>query len=522
MANSLLSTPAAALLAVALCGAPLLAQDATQPEPASNAADTVAAPQPDAAETATTTSTPGVRIVRLSQVNGEVQLDRQTGRGFEAAFPNLPIIQGGRLRTGDGVAEVEFEDNSSLRLTPNSLVEFPVLAARPDGTRASTIHVAAGAVYVSLTKSKDSSVNITFGKETLALGPSAHIELAVNGTQPRLDVLDGTVQAVNGATTITVGKKKALLFDPANATAPTLLSKNEKGPYDAWDKQAVQYHSRLAPTNGNYGATPYAYGLADMNYYGSFASMGGCGMMWRPYLVSANWSPYSNGLWAWYPSAGYSWVSPYPWGWTAFHSGSWNLCNGSWGWQPNGGWNGLQNTAAVNGRGWPKHLRPPVHTHPLSPTIVAVNEKPLVASRLNKDSFVFRKDSAGLGVPRSTFGKLGHISNNVAQHGSIERPVYIPSSAGGGQNEHAASTALGHGATASHTTPTGSHSTAINSRSSASSGGRAGQAVSTGSFGGSHASGGSVGGGSMGGASMGGSAGASAGGGSHGSAGGHH
>jgi hypothetical protein len=525
MANSLFSTPAAAFLAVALCGAPLLAQEATQPEPPSTPAET-ASSQPDAATTATqATTNPGVRIVRLSQVNGEVQLDRQTGRGFEAAFPNLPIVQGGRLRTGEGVAEVEFEDNSSLRLTPNSLVEFPVLAARPDGTRTSTIHVAAGAVYVSLTKSKDSSVNVTFGKETLALGPSAHIELALNGTQPRLDVLDGAVQAVNGATTTTVGKKKALLFDAANSTAPTLLSKNEKGPYDAWDKNAVEYHKRLAPTNGNYGSTPYAYGLADMNYYGGFASMGGgCGSMWRPYLVSANWSPYSNGLWAWYPSAGYSWVSPYPWGWTAFHSGSWNLCNGSWGWQPNGGWNGLRNasTPAVNRPGWPKHLRPPVHTHPLSPTIVAVNEKPLVVSRLNKDSFVFRQGSAGLGVPRGTFGKLGHISNNVAQHGSMERPVYIPSSSGAGQNEHVASTALGHGVTASHTAPAGSHSTAINSRSSASPGGGGGggrmgggQAVSTGSFGGARA-GGSMGGGSPGGG-MGGSPA-----GSHGSAGGHH
>ncbi|HTF65028.1 MAG TPA: hypothetical protein VK638_20310, partial [Edaphobacter sp.] len=135
--------------------------------------------------------------------------------------------------------------------------------------------------------------------------------------------------------------------------------------------------------------------------------------------------------------------------------------------------------------------------------------------------FVFRKDSAGLGVPRGTFGKLGHISNNVAQHGSAERPAYITSSLGGGQNEHVASTAVGHGTTASHTAPTSSHSTAINSHSSASSGGGhvgGGQAVSTGSFGGSHAAGGSMGG-SMGSGSMGGGA---AGGGSHGSAGGHH
>jgi hypothetical protein len=463
-----------------------------------------------------------VRIVRLSQVNGEVQLDRQTGRGFEAAFANLPIIQGGRLRTGNGVAEVEFEDNSSLRLTPNSLVEFPVLSAGHDGTRASTVHVVEGAIYVSMTKSKDSNVNVTFGKETLALGPSAHIELALNGQQPRLDVLDGSVQATNGANTTTVERKKALLFDPANATAPTLLSKNEKGPYDAWDKQAVEYHSRLAPTGSSYASTPYAYGLADMNYYGGFASMGGgCGSMWRPYLASANWSPYSNGLWAYYPSAGYSWVSPYPWGWTAFHSGSWNLCNGSWGWQPGSQWNGLQNIAAVNRPGAPSRLRPPVHTHPLSPTIVAVNEKPLVASQLNdKDAFVFRKDSAGLGVPRNTFGKLNHISNNVAQHGSAERPVYFASSPSAQQNEHGAATAVGHGTTASHTTPAGSHS-AIDMRSSSSGGGgrvSGGQATSTGSFGGSHASGGSIGGSSMGGASMG----AAGGGGSHGSAGGHH
>ena len=98
--------------------------------------------------------------MRLSQVIGEgVQLDRQTGRGFEAAFANLPITQGGVLRTGNGVAEVEFEDNSSLRLTPQSIVAFPVLSLGPDGTRSSTVHVLKGAVYASLTKSKQNNVS---------------------------------------------------------------------------------------------------------------------------------------------------------------------------------------------------------------------------------------------------------------------------------------------------------------------------------------------------------------------------
>ena len=35
-----------------------------------------------------------VRIVRLSQVDGDVQADRNTGQGFEKAFLNMPVTQG--------------------------------------------------------------------------------------------------------------------------------------------------------------------------------------------------------------------------------------------------------------------------------------------------------------------------------------------------------------------------------------------------------------------------------------------
>ena len=68
-----------------------------------------------------------IRIVRLSEVKGEVQLDRNIGRDFEPAIANMPIVEDSRLQTATGVAEVEFEDNSTLRLAPDSLVEFPRL-----------------------------------------------------------------------------------------------------------------------------------------------------------------------------------------------------------------------------------------------------------------------------------------------------------------------------------------------------------------------------------------------------------
>ena len=71
------------------------------------------------------------RIVRLSDVQGSVQIDKNTGMGFENAFLNLPVTQGTQLRTRDrGRAEIEFEDGSTLRLAPNTTVR--VQHARPE------------------------------------------------------------------------------------------------------------------------------------------------------------------------------------------------------------------------------------------------------------------------------------------------------------------------------------------------------------------------------------------------------
>ena len=75
-----------------------------------------------------------VRIVRLSDVKGTVQIDKNSGLGFENAFANLPITQGTQLRTRDnGRAEVEFEDGSTLRIIPNTTVEFDRLGLSDDG-----------------------------------------------------------------------------------------------------------------------------------------------------------------------------------------------------------------------------------------------------------------------------------------------------------------------------------------------------------------------------------------------------
>jgi hypothetical protein len=411
-----------------------VAQESTTAGDAAVSTDNTSGAQPSAA-------VPGhskIRIVRLSEVKGEVQLDRQTGKGFENAMANLPVIEGERLKTGDGVAEIEFEDNSTVRVAQNSLVEFPRLELLPTGAKASSINVVQGMVYVSLVNTKGNEFTVNVGQNKINLPPDSHIRLQLTAGQASMAVLhgDATIQQPSGLST--VGKDKTMTFSLAGESQPVIAKSVTQQPLDSWDHDAVQYHKSFANAS-SYGNSPYSYGINDMNYYGSFSS--GCGgSLWRPYFASASWNPYGSGAWAYYPTAGYSWVSPYPWGWTPYHYGSWAFCQGvGWGWQPGGIWMGLANNSFASSPGSTGRPRPPVHAPVAAQsTLVPVNMKAVPASGLgDHDTFVFRKDSAGMGIPRNSLGKLNSFSHQAVQHGAASTNVYYGGAGGAQRGEGA-------------------------------------------------------------------------------------
>jgi hypothetical protein len=388
--------------------------------------------QADDTASASTAGVSKIRVVRLSEVKGAVEMDRANGRGFEPAMANMPVVEKTRLRTAQGVAEVEFEDNSSLRLAPDTEIEFPQLERMATGATISLVQVLKGTVYASMVKTKANDFNLLFGAQKLALPASAHVRLHVGDNAAEMAVLDGSVRVENASGAQDISKKKTVTFALRDQNPPEIAGNVSEAPFDSWDKQSAEYHARSA-NYSSMGSSPYAYGLNDMMYYGSFADTGGCGSMWRPYFASAGWSPYANGAWAWYSGAGYSWVSPYPWGWTPYHYGSWSFCPGTgWGWTPGGGWTGLNNTATMLSKpGTPEGIGPrPAPVHPPTtgePTVVPVNMRPLVRSGIapTEDSFLFRRDSAGMGIPRDTLGKLDKFSHRADDKGSANTPIYI-------------------------------------------------------------------------------------------------
>ena len=356
-----------------------------------------------------------VRIVRLSDVEGKVEADRNTGQGYQDAFLNMPMVQGMKLATKDGRAEVEFEDGSTLRLASKTTIEFTDLMLRDSGARVSTVTVKGGMVYVNHTgKGREDEFTVLFAEEKARLGQAVHFRLEVSGQRAELAVLNGELKVEGPSGQAEVSKNKTATFDLLDNEKFTIAKGVDEAPLDAWDKQQNQYHEAYVSrtSNTNY---PYSYGVSDLNYYGGYYDVPGYGWMWQPFFTGVGWSPFADGAWMFYPGFGWMWCSAYPWGWMPYRYGSWNFVSGyGWMWAP-GGWGGWSNVPPVRN---PANGLPPPRP-PARGTATLVVGHPTAIVSAPPQRLMVRSGSAGLGIPRGAVNNLGRVSHQVQQSGSV-------------------------------------------------------------------------------------------------------
>src|ERR1035437_10153173 len=314
-----------------------------------------------------------VRIVRLSYLNGQVQTDRATGQGLERAILNTPITQGVRVVTGDGgLAEVEFESESALRIAENSEIQFRGLSMNDNGAKINEIEVVKGVVYLDARSKGDDIYRIKSGDSTFLVQRDTQLRLSAGPDQTRLAVFKGNVELMDQPHVVNVQRKQTLTLDPADPAGYKVARGSEALPADAWNRERQAYQQAYASNAGNPGPR-FGYGLQDLNYYGSYFMAPGYGYVWQPYGFANSmigWDPYGSGAWIFSPGFGYSFASQYPWGWLPYHYGSWAFLGGGigWAWIPGGhygsGWdgNGFYSTPVVakGPPGWPGATPPAV------------------------------------------------------------------------------------------------------------------------------------------------------------------
>ncbi len=310
---------------------------------------------------ATALADSNARIVRLSYTEGDVRLDRGDGRGFEQGLMNMPVAHGNRVWTrNDALAEVEFEDGDTIRLTPESLVILHQLALRSNGVRVTVVELQEGEAYFRLRHNDDNDFRILLPGRELELRKSSRLRLAVRGQQVELAVFKGEVEIRGQGERLLVKKGETLTLDPNDPDRYYLARSVPEGSYDQWDKDRDRYRDRYTSSFNSRGySSQYSYGLSDLHYYGGYFAHPSYGQLWRPYYVGFGWSPFDNGAWVYYPGYGYIWVSAYPWGWIPYRYGSWYYINGyGWCWRRGHNWNRWAAYTQVHHA--PRHFQAPV------------------------------------------------------------------------------------------------------------------------------------------------------------------
>jgi hypothetical protein len=391
------------------------------------------------------------RIVRLSDVQGSVQINKNSGLGFENAFVNLPITQGVQLRTGaTGRAEIEFEDGSSMRLGPNTSIEFSHLGVDDSGKRASEINLTDGMAYVNWMGKDDFALN--FSREKISLDHAAHFRVDTSAEAAHLAVFKGDVDVEGPAGKLTVEKKKTANFNAADDDKSTVANNVKEMPLDEWDRQATEYHDQYAKNN----QTPYGYGVSDLNYYGTYSNVPGYGMMWQPFFTGGGWDPFMDGAWGWYPGFGYMFASAYPWGWMPYMYGNWAYAPGyGWGWQPGGftKWHPVPLYTPTT----LAHVSLAVPTAASGKTVFV--GKGGATGALSASQLTIRGGTAGLGIARGSLTDMKSLNHQVAKSGFAEvhpAPQFAASSPSfsrgsfGAAQTSSSSSSMGHASAAGH------------------------------------------------------------------------
>ena len=282
------------------------------------------------------------RAIRLSYVDGDVQLAENGQVTAQHAVANTPLLQGTTITTGDsGRAEMQFEDGSVARLAPNSALTLKVLAGEgADGS--AEMDLARGLAYFELQGAGEAGqMSVRFGDSKVTASGFTVLRVSDDTPPGELAVFAGNAALDRGNGVLTLNLHAGENVD-LSASDEANYKLSESIPPDSWDtwntdrdqEMAAEAQQSTAPAD--VGANPSNPAWNDLDANGTWYDVPDQGYVWSPYeAANPGWDPYGNGNWVFTIGYGYTWASAYPWGYLPYSCGAWNYFNGfGWGWAP--------------------------------------------------------------------------------------------------------------------------------------------------------------------------------------------
>ena len=320
---------------------------------------------------------PNVRAARLSFVEGDVQLSQGDQVMADPALANTPLFQGTEITAKeDGKAELQFDDGSVVRISPNSSLK--IAALRQDGgTNKAELLLESGLAYFEFQGDSSASRMVArFGESAVTASGFTVLRISLDNLPGEIAVFSGNAHLERGNTlSLDLHGGESLALNASDPNLYNLAETIEPDSWDAWNADrdqelTSQQASKTAASGSAANSNNPAWGDLDAN--GNWYDVPGQGYVWSPAeAASGNWDPYGCGNWVWTPQYGYIWVSCEQWGYLPYSSGYWNYYDDfGWGWTPGYGYPWW----ITGGWGWnignrPTRYQPPHRPHggPIKP-----------------------------------------------------------------------------------------------------------------------------------------------------------
>ncbi|HEY1767737.1 MAG TPA: FecR family protein [Terracidiphilus sp.] len=395
------------------------------------------APALRADDTATDGMGPGTRAVRLSAVEGTVKVTQGGQLVADQATINAPLFEGMQIATADdGRAEIQFEDGSVARLSPDSTLTLTAL--RGDGASGDAeITLNSGLAYFELQGTAQSGqMDVHFGDSTVTASGFTVFRLNTDAPPGELAVFSGNahIESANGAGGLDLHGGESVKLTPGDPSHSVIAENIEPDSWDAWNSDRDQALNAEAgtPTGAANNVAPNESqnpAWNDLDANGNWYDVPGEGYVWSPYeAANAGWDPYGYGNWMYTSGYGYIWASGYPWGYLPYQCGAWNFYDGfGWGWAPGVGgchpwWGGGYYPGIRFGRSLPGGYRPP--HRPLPPRLPGPGRPiPMIAINRRGGGTVVGLPLRDRNTPVTIGGNTVHALQPLGVRPGFQRPA---------------------------------------------------------------------------------------------------
>jgi hypothetical protein len=245
---------------------------------------------------------------------------------------NIPLPQSARVQTpAESRVEIELDEGSVLRVTPDSLLELSDYTRLSSGQRLTLLSLDRGMAYFTGQAGRQDSLMLAVPGAQITVQRGARLRLEARDNWSQIAVIEGKVRFSSPSAEMDLTEGEMARVDPANRTKFYLY--RELAPYDT-DRWSEERDKVLTSATSSAHVPDLRYGARDLDTGGTWVDTENFGVVWKP-KTADGWAPYRDGRWVWYDDLGYTWVANDVWGWLPYHYGRWSrTADMGWFWVP--------------------------------------------------------------------------------------------------------------------------------------------------------------------------------------------